>query len=232
MAFILQPGATAGTVTPDPSNDGGPMTPERLAFLDAAASAHDLLANPAVAAAWAEPSALTGLSVHLASQVLNVEGALHREIPAGTPRIPLLEHYVRSPWVEAAIDHEANLSIVAGGESDALEGPATLADKVAAAITRLREELPRQADDRLGMMPWWGWTLSLDELLVIRMMEIAVHSDDLAVSVRIPTPELPGDVLEPVLDLLGRLSLRKHGATALIRAYSRAERTPATISAF
>ncbi len=29
-------------------------------------------------------------------------------------------------------------------------------------------------------MAWWRWTLTFDDLLVTRMMEIAVHSDDLA----------------------------------------------------
>jgi Mycothiol maleylpyruvate isomerase N-terminal domain len=212
------------------------MTPVRLAFLDAANSAADLLADPAVAASWGEPSALTGfsvggLAVHLASQVLNVEGALHREAPA-LENVALLEHYARSPWVEAAVDHEANLSIVAGGETAAVEGPATLAARVADAVVRLRDELPLEPEDRLVNMAWWTWTLSLDDMLVTRMMEIAVHSDDLAVSVGVRPPELPAQVLEPVLDLLAQLSLRRHGATALLRTYARSERAPATVSAF
>ena len=52
------------------------------------------------------------------------------------------------------------------------------------------------------MIPWQGWALTLEDFLMTRMMEIAVHSDDLAVSVGIEAPTLPPEVLKPVLSLL------------------------------
>jgi hypothetical protein len=212
------------------------MTPVRLAFLDAAKSAAELLSDREVAAGWSRPSALAGFSVgglatHLASQVLNAEGALDQQIP-DLPHVSLVEHYARSAWFEAPVEDEANTSIVEGGESAAAQGPAAMVSDVNRALSRLREELPWQAPGRLGSMPWWRWTLTFDDLLVTRMMEIAVHSDDLAVSVGVPTPTLPPSVLEPVLGLLSQLALRRHGPTALLRAYSRSERAPASISAF
>jgi hypothetical protein len=66
---------------------------------------------------------------------------------------------------------------------------------------------------------------------VTRLLEIAVHTDDLAVSVGVPTPSLPAAVLDPVLHLLLRLAARRHGPTAVLRALSRAERAPVNISA-
>jgi hypothetical protein len=63
------------------------------------------------------------------------------------------------------------------------------------------------------------------------MMEIAVHSDDLASSVGVATPELPDTVLGPVLDLLVGVSVRRHGQTAVLRALSRAERA-GSVTAF
>jgi hypothetical protein len=80
-------------------------------------------------------------------------------------------------------------------------------------------------------MPWTGWSLRLDDFLTTRLMEIAVHSDDLAVSVGVPAPELPLAALDPVVVLLSRLALRRHGQAALLRALSRAERAPTTIAA-
>src|SRR6266545_4791594 len=74
--------------------------------------------------------------------------------------------------------------------------------------------------------------LVLEDFLVTRMMEVAVHSDDLAFSVGVPPPELPACVLDPVLALLSSLAVRRHGAPAVLRALSRAERAPATIAAF
>jgi hypothetical protein len=64
------------------------------------------------------------------------------------------------------------------------------------------------------------------------MMELAVHSDDLAVSVGTATPALRQSAVDTVIDLLSRLAVRRHGPTAVLRALSRAERSPATIAAF
>jgi hypothetical protein len=63
-------------------------------------------------------------------------------------------------------------------------------------------------------------------------MELAVHSDDLAVSVALPTPALPPTAVNAVVDLLTRLSVRRHGATAVLRTLTRAERAPRSIAAF
>jgi hypothetical protein len=80
-------------------------------------------------------------------------------------------------------------------------------------------------------LPWAGWSLTLDDFLVTRMLEITAHCDDLAVSVGVATPPLPASVTEPVLDLLCRLAVHRHGVIAVLRALSRAERAPATIAA-
>ncbi|MFC7483163.1 hypothetical protein ACFQX7_28525 [Luedemannella flava] len=58
-----------------------------------------------------------------------------------------------------------------------------------------------------------------------------MHNDDLAVSVGIDAPAQPDEVLEPVFALLTKLAVKQHGATAVLRALSRAERAPATIAA-
>jgi hypothetical protein len=54
---------------------------------------------------------------------------------------------------------------------------------------------------------------------------------DLAASVGLPTPEFAGPAVETVIDVLSRLAVQRHGATAVVRALSRAERAPATIAA-
>jgi hypothetical protein len=69
-------------------------------------------------------------------------------------------------------------------------------------------------------------------MLMTRTMELVVHADDLAVSVGLPTPEFPAEVTGSVIDLLARLSVRRHGPTAVIRAMTRGERAPKTITAF
>ncbi len=212
------------------------MTAIRYAYLDAAATAATLLREPAVAASWGAPSALadfgvSGLAGHLAWQVLSVPRVLAEEVPAAEP-LTLLDHYARARWVGVGIDDEVNVGIRDAGEDIAGGGAAALADQVDHTVDDLRAVLPAEPADRLVHIPWGPWSLSLDDFMVTRMMEIVVHTDDLAVSVGVATPPVPLPVLEPVVDLLWRLAARRHGPVALLRALSRAERAPATIAAF
>jgi hypothetical protein len=63
-------------------------------------------------------------------------------------------------------------------------------------------------------------------------MELAVHSDDLAVSVNVATRALPLPAVDIVVELLSKLAVRRHGATNVLRGLSRAERAPDRITAF
>lgn len=206
-------------------------------YLSAAGHAVRLLREPDVAAAWAKPSALAqmtvgGLAGHLASQIFLVGQALGEPPPpADREPIPLLEHYSRAAWVGAPLDSEFNASIRSRGESIAAGGAAALAERAGATLTEQRAALPGLADDRVVFMPWVGWALTLDDFLTTRTMEVAVHMDDLAVSVGRGTPDLPDATFDPVLTLLARLAARRHGQAALMRAFARAERAPAAINA-
>jgi Mycothiol maleylpyruvate isomerase N-terminal domain len=211
------------------------MTGTREDFLSTARSAAGLLRDPAVAAAWSGTSALPeftlgGLAGHLAYQVLAVPPALAEPAPR-EETISLLDHYGRVAWIGAGLDEEINVRIRRGGEQAAAEGPEALAAKVDAVIGELSGSLETAADRPVRIPLWGPWSLRLDDLLITRMMELAVHSDDLAVSVGIATPELPQSAVDTVVDLLSRLAVRRHGATAVLRALSRAERAPATIAA-
>jgi hypothetical protein len=173
-----------------------------------------------------------GLAGHLAYQILVVPQTLTGPAPQ-EQTIPLLEHYGRVPWIGAGIDDDINVRIRHGGEQEAAEGPTALAARVDSAIKELTYALVSAAADRPVRIPLWGpWSLLLDDMLTTRMMELAVHSDDLAVSVGIATPALPQSAVDTVIDLLARLAVRRHGPTSVLRALSRAERAPATITAF
>lgn len=208
----------------------------RESYLIAATSAVALLSHPAVASAWDKPSALTefsvgGLAGHLGHQLVRVDLVLAEDPDTRQP-IPILEHYVRSPWVEAGLDHESNVSVRQGGEAAAACGAAALAAQMSERLERLTAALPAEPEDRVVHLPWAGWSLRLDDFLLTRLMEIVVHSDDLAASIGLEAPGLPPSVIDPVVELLARLAVHRHGATAVIRTLSRAERAPATISAF
>ncbi|HEY0541162.1 MAG TPA: maleylpyruvate isomerase N-terminal domain-containing protein [Actinoallomurus sp.] len=211
------------------------MTQIRDHYLTAAAAVAELLAAPEVAAAWHEPSALAKLSVqglagHLAGQVFFVSQVLDGPEPT-EENISIHEYYARASWIGSDLDDEFNQGIRTMGEKDAADGPAALAAEVATTVRGLRTVLPG-APSRSVRRPSWGpWSLSLDDFVTSRLLEIAVHSDDLAYSVGVPTPALPAEAVETVVDLLSRIALRRHGATSVLRGLSRSERAPASISA-
>ncbi|GIG68277.1 maleylpyruvate isomerase N-terminal domain-containing protein [Phytomonospora endophytica] len=206
-------------------------------FLDTARVAARFLRHPAVARAWPEPSALPefsvgGLAGHLAYQVLALPRILDAPVPA-EPTIGLLDHYAHVAWIGADLDADINVRIRDSGEETAAEGPKALAGAVDAAIIGLAVSLAATPIERPVRIPLWGpWSLTLEDLLVTRMMELAVHSDDLAVSIGVPTPRLSESSVDIVLRLLTRLAARRHGPTAVMRSLSRAERAPKSIAAF
>ncbi|MDI6099474.1 maleylpyruvate isomerase N-terminal domain-containing protein [Actinoplanes sp. NEAU-A12] len=207
----------------------------RQDYLDTAAVATTLLADPAVARCWTEPSCLRkfrvcGVAGHLAGQVTQVVGVLDSE-PPGTAPVSLVEHYGRSTWTDGDIDSALNTGIRQSGEDTAAAGVTAMHTEVTAALTDLRRRLPAEPVERIIQLPWGPWALTLDDFLTTRMLEIAVHSDDLAVSVGVATPVLPPSALETVLDLLCRWSASRHGGTAVLRALARHERAPTGIAA-
>ncbi|WP_433319254.1 maleylpyruvate isomerase N-terminal domain-containing protein [Micromonospora sp. CA-269861] len=203
-------------------------------FPIAAAIALDLIRRPEVSEQWSSPSALPHLSVgglacHLGRQAVRVAELLP------TPNdLPVLEsadnHYERAAWVTEGSPDEAS---VAEGpdEADAVRGPADLQARSAQALDEVVDLLSRRAAGAVVPIPWQGWALPRSEFLLTRQLEIVVHSDDLAVSIGVPTPEFPAEVFDPVRDLLVRLAVRRNGQSALISALSRSERAR-SISAF
>jgi mycothiol maleylpyruvate isomerase-like protein len=206
------------------------------AYLEAADSVLLLLSRPEVTAAWSSPSALPewsvgGLAGHLAGQLTTPVRLLATPY-ADEELIPLHEHYLRAAWVSSTVNDDVNVSIRQGGAAAAADGPEALISTAADAVTHLRGALLDQPSDRRVAIPWQGWALTLDDFLVTRMMEIAVHSDDLAVSVGVTAPPLSQHVLRPVLALLTDLAVRRHGQSAVIRALTRRERAPESVVAF
>ncbi|MEU7998892.1 maleylpyruvate isomerase N-terminal domain-containing protein [Micromonospora sp. NPDC049060] len=211
------------------------MSPIRTVYLTAARSAADLLADPAVAARWDEPSALpefgvAGLAGHLASQVLGVPAVLATPVPDGEP-VDVLAHYARGSWLGAPIEATVNVAIRRAGDGLAADGPVALTERYAATLRELTDALPAEPSDRVVHLTRGAYSLTLDDYLTTRLMELVVHADDLAVSVGVPTPELPDEVVDPVLTLLARLAVRRHGQPAVLRALGRAERAPAIVAA-
>jgi hypothetical protein len=200
----------------------------RRDYLDVAASVIALLAEPAVEQSWTAASALPefrvcGLAGHLAGQVSVVAAVLDAD-PPGTRPISLLDHYARSTWTDGDIGSDLNTGIRLAGEQTAAIGLPALREQTADTLAALHRRLPDAPADLVVQLPFGPWALTLDDFLATRMLEIAVHSDDLAVSVGVDTPAMPPRAEGTVLGLLCRWSAARHGGTAVLRALSRAER--------
>jgi len=196
----------------------------------------DLVRRPEVADRWDDESACAGMTVgglanHLGDQVVLAVRLLEAG-PSELDPIPLDEHYARAAWVREDLAGEANVSIREGSDEQARDGQGAMVERVDAAVARLPEVVPSVAPDAPVLIPWQGWALRASDLLTTRMMEMLVHGDDLAASVGLETPEFPPEVAERVLGLLTRVAVRRHGQAALVRALSRPQRAPESVSAF
>lgn len=209
---------------------------DRAAFVNACHTAFSLASHGTVAKAWNNESACAGMTVgglahHLLGQASSVVRALDTP-PTTEPPIALLDHYARADWVRAGHDDEANRSIRVAADEFATDGHATVLAQAARALAHLPEVLGTPRSPDYVHIPWQGWSLTTDDFLVTRSMEIVVHSDDLAVSVGLPLPEFPDNTVEHVVHLLAGVALRRHGQEAVIRGLSRPQRAPNSISAF
>ncbi|TQJ88351.1 maleylpyruvate isomerase N-terminal domain-containing protein [Streptomyces sp. SLBN-31] len=208
----------------------------REAYLEAADIAGRLVAEPAVAEAWDRPSVLPkwsvrGLAGHMFWPEFALPGMLAAPVPA-EPVVSLRAYYLeRVTWLDAGVDAPVSGRIRQGGEAAAADGHEALRRRVDEVLAVLRGLLPDVPAERPVHVATWGeWSLELDDLLLTRAMELVVHSDDLACSVGLPTPGFPESVTAPVIDLLTRLAVRRHGPADVVRALSRAERAPASIA--
>lgn len=209
---------------------------DRNEFITACRTTFELASTAEVAGAWDTESACAGMTVgglahHVLGQVRHVYGLL-TEPPTSDSPIPLLDHYAGATWVSAAPDDEANSSIRDGDNRAAAVGHRAVLAEVAPLIDRLPAVLGAAREPDSIFIPWQGWALSTDDFLVTRAMELLVHSDDLAASVDLPTPAFPDNVVAHVVDLLAGVAVRRHGQTAVIRALSRPQRAPVSVSAF
>jgi len=196
----------------------------------------ELVGRPEVGEAWDRESALPGFTVggltrHLVSQPeCAVEFLRISPTPPDAAVVSLAELYQRTDWFAAPVNAPENTSIrddfngmAAGGLADSLT-----------VLAQARAELPAAVAGAgpTTYVPWQDCCLATDDFLVVRLMEIVVHADDLAASVGHEPPVFDDEVVHPVLALLAMLTDRRHGQARAVRALSRTERTDGPVSAF
>lgn len=208
---------------------------ERSAVIDAVAQLTDLVGSNQVADSWSQVSALPGMTVggltrHLVSQPECAVEFLRLPVPTGTAVLSLVGHYDRVDWFHAALDAIENTSI---RDEFNYRGRAGHAESVGVLAHALQELGPAmEAAGPMTYVPWQDCALPTDDFLVVRLMEILVHADDLAASVGLSTPAFSPEVVEPALALLAALAVQRQGQGAVLRSLSRRERSTGASSAF
>lgn len=211
------------------------LSEHRAAFLESVRVCRVLASRAEVRSAWADESACAGMSVgglahHLLGQAVNTAKGLTAE-PGGEV-IALLQHYRQAPWVSASRAGDADEEQTERDNEAARAGTEAVLAEADEQIRPLPGLLARHRDPDVVFIPWQGWALVTDDFLTTRMMEMLVHADDLASSVGLETPQFPEAAVVPVVGLLAAVAADRHGATAVVRALSRPQRAPESVSAF
>ncbi|MBO3087000.1 maleylpyruvate isomerase N-terminal domain-containing protein [Cellulomonas dongxiuzhuiae] len=202
-------------------------TPARDAYARGADVAVGLVTSEQVATAWDEPSVLDGMSVgelaaHLARSVLQVEWYL--DGPLDDQASPVTaEGYYADLSGTSDLASSLNTGVRARSAETAAQGVAALVAQLTAARERLRHRIEQEPTDRRMTVRHQGHTLLLDEYLRTRCVELAVHTEDLALSlgsdVRTPAP-----TLAVAVEVLVGAARRRHGDDEVLHALARRER--------
>jgi hypothetical protein len=197
----------------------------RSAFLTAAGTAREAAAFAGVTLRWQEPSALPEMTVgalvaHLARAVTIVDRYLSTAEPAGKEPISAAAYYAPLVPDLAAV---SNVRVRATAAEEALVGHRAVLGQMDRALDRLRERLETEPASRLVEVRD-GEVLRLDDYLRTRLIELAVHTDDLCLSVGRETPALPG--VGVAIGALVEVAVQRHGDLAVLRALARRDRDP------
>lgn len=204
------------------------------AFVSAASISLELIRSREVADHWSEPSVLPKMSIgalacHLGRQAVRAAELL--PVATDVPPLDSAEaHYNSAAWVTSTSpDDPPNDRGI--DDADAALGITALEHRATDALDSARRILAAGDARDVVLIPWQGWALRRDDFLLTRLLEIVVHTDDLALSIGVQPPTFPDDAFTPVLELLTRLAVGRHGQSAVISTLTRRERSR-NISAF
>ncbi len=197
----------------------------RLLVVEAVDAAAELMDRPVVAERWDEPSALAGMTVGaLSAHLVRAAGAtlayLDRTDPEREPEGELLTPVT---YFHAAVDSPIHEQIRDVSADEAAAGHAATVARCRDVAERMRGRFADEPPGRLvGALG--GRMLTLDDFCRTRLVEVLMHTDDLATSVDEPRPVTDPDGPAVVVDVLVGIARHLHGDWGVIHALGRAER--------
>jgi hypothetical protein len=197
------------------------------AFFDAARCASTLLERPEVESHWTKPSVLAeftiaGLAGHLLRGIMTVETYLDAPATAGAP-LSAVEYY-QAAGLTSDPESKLNREIRTRGEEMAAGGASIVAAAARTVLHRLEDRLATEEFGRV-LSVLGGTSITLEEYLRTRVVELVVHSDDLALSVGIDDElALAPSTSRVAIETMVALARARHGDLAVLRALTRRER--------
>lgn len=203
------------------------MNDVRRAFLDALSSARRVLAANEVAAGWEKPSALPEMSTgalagHLLRAATTVTTYLAQPPPEGEKPVSAAE-YIASILTTSDIGDPVHIGIRERAEKESAQGHDAVVSRWDEAVGSLTDILGSEPGDRL-MTVAGGLVMRLDDYLLTRLVELVVHTDDLATSIGFDTPRFAPGAMKLVFDHLVEVARVRHGDLAALRGFTRRER--------
>ena len=200
----------------------------RAVYTAAAAVAVELIERPEIAARWENPSVLDGMTIgslaaHLARSILQVGWFLDRDITNVAEPVSAVTYYARLAGTMSR-SSVLNSGVEARSAETAILGALPVATEARASLERLRVRLPNEdVNRRVAVAHRPGEEIVLDEYLRTRLVELAVHTDDLALSINV-TATVPMAAISTAVDLLVAAARERHGDIAVLQALARRER--------
>lgn len=205
-------------------------------YLHLAQQAIDLIGSPAVAQHWAAPSALAGYDVaglagHLGRGLATVAAYLDQPAPPGAQLVDATEYYVLALADHDPVDSDMHRNVRTRSAELAAHGPTGLADSLHSTLVAVAPRLHALPDD-FAIVAFGNLALPLHQYLITRVVELAVHLDDLAVSVATVAPPVPDGAAAHIVATLAEVARRRRGNLAVIRLLARHERAGSDATAF
>lgn len=205
-------------------------------FVEATELAVQVMSHRTVADRWGEASALEGLTVggvaaHLYGATRRFELALDEELP-DPPKVVRLPDFYGHNRIDDRSDLDAGWHplLREDAEKRASYGPEAVSQRFRDLVSRLTDRLPGEAPERL--VPIWtiaGGVTPLSMYVVTRVVELVVHSDDLAASVDLPPLAVPPAAASTALAAFVDMARHRSGDLAVVRAFARRERSDADV---
>ena len=202
----------------------------RAHVVEAVSKATELIATPATAERWDQPSALEGMTVGaLSAHLVRAAGAtiayLDRTPPDRRPDGDLLTAVT---YFHAAVDSPIHDQIKDVSATESAIGHEATVAKCRQLAADLESRLAAEPADRL-VAALGGRLLTLDDFCRTRLIEVLLHLDDLAVSTGQPRPATDPEGAAIIIDICINIARDRNGDWGVLYALTRAERSTQTV---